>query len=90
MRESKKPNYLPAFVIWAVFEAVAVALWLGLGNPFYLVNFSYIGTCLGVGLILFTRGWKHARRFVMFAVGMYILIYLGFVQGENMQIEGFW
>ena len=90
MRESKKPNYLPAFVIWAVFEAVAVALWLALGNPFYLFNFSYIGTCLGVGLVLFTRGWKHARRFVMFAVGMYMLVYLGFVQGENMQIEGFW
>ena len=90
MRESKKPNCLPAFVIWAVFEAVAVALWLALGNPFYLFNFSYIGTCLGVGLVLFTRGWKYARRFVMFAVGMYMLVYLGFVQGENMQIEGFW
>ena len=32
MSENKKPNYLPAVVIWAVFEAVAVALWLGLGN----------------------------------------------------------
>ena len=38
MSESKKPNYLPAVVIWAVFEAIAVALWLGLGNPFCLFS----------------------------------------------------
>ncbi len=85
-----RKRYLPALVIWLAFETVAVGLWLGLGNAFYLFNFTYIGTCLGVGLALFTRGWKHARRFVMFAVGLYMLVYLGFIQGENMQIEGFW
>ena len=38
MRESEKPNYLPAVLIRVVFEAIAVALWLGLGNPLYLFS----------------------------------------------------
>lgn len=83
-------RFVPVVGLWGVFEAVAAVLWLATDNPFYLFNFTYIGTCLGVGLALFTSGWKHARRFVMFAVGSYMLVYLGLVQGENMQIEGFW
>ena len=33
---------------------------------------------------------KYARNVVQFAVGLYMLIYLGIISNENMQIEGFW
>ena len=39
---------------------------------------------------LFMRNYKHARRFVQLFVGLYMLIYLGLICNENMQIEGFW
>lgn len=84
----KKNWYLLLF--WGFFEAVAVGLWLGLGNVFYLLNFSYIGTCLTVGVWLFSRKHRFARRAVQLAVGLYMLVYLGVICGENMQIEGFW
>ncbi len=63
-------KYLPPFVMWLVFEVIAVTLWFALDNIFHLFNFSYIGTAI--------------------AVGLYMLVYLGFLCRENMQIEGFW
>lgn len=83
-------KYLPVLIIFAVFEAIAITLWLTMDNLFYLFNFSYIGVCIAVGLALYIAGWKHARRFVQFAVGSYMLVYLGLICNENMQIEGFW
>ena len=77
-------------IIWLAFVAVAVTLWLALDNVFYLFNFLYIGTAVSVGSLLFSRGYKHARVAVQLAVGLYMLIYLGFIQRENMQVEGFW
>lgn len=76
--------------IWAVFEAVAVALWLAKDNMFYLLNFSYIGTAITVGIVLFQRNYRYARRMVQLLVGLYMLVYLGLICQENMQIEGFW
>ena len=86
---SERPFVLP-LVFWLVFEAIAVGLWLFSGNVFYLFNFTYIGSCVSLGLLLYARRWKHARRFVQFAVGLYLLMYVGLISGENMQIEGFW
>ena len=80
---------LPA-MMWLIFEAVAVALWLSMGNRFYLFNFSYIGTSVAAGLLLFQFRYKHARRVAQFLVGTYMLVYLGLLCNENMQIEGFW
>lgn len=77
-------------LIWLLFEAVAVTLWLTLHNIFYLFNFSYIGTCLALGLFFYTKKVKYARHVVQFAVGLYMLVYLGILSQENMQIEGFW
>lgn len=74
----------------AVFESVAVALWLAKDNMFYFWNFSYIGLSISLGLLLFIRKHRHARRIVQLLVGLYMLVYLGLVCGENMQIEGFW
>ena len=61
----------------AVFETVAVTLWLTKDNIFYLFNFSYIGISIALGIFLFIRNYKHARRVVQLLVGLYMLIYLG-------------
>ena len=74
----------------AVFEGVAVTLWLTKDNLFYLFNFSYIGLSLALGLFLYARQYRHARRVVQLLVGGYMLVYLGLICRENMQIEGFW
>ena len=74
----------------AVFEAVAVTLWLTKHNLFYLFNFSYIGLSVSLGVFLMRSQYKHARRIVQLLVGLYMLVYLGLICRENMQIEGFW
>lgn len=81
---------LVPLLFFVVFETIAITLWLTLGNIFYLFNFSYIGICLSVGLYLFSKKKPYARRAVQFAVGLYMLVYLGLLSNENMQIEGFW
>lgn len=86
--ECKK--YLPSLLFFLLFEIIAFTLYLTTNNLFYLINFTYIGSCLALGTVLFTAGKKYARHFVQLAVGFYMLIYLGLISQENMQIEGFW
>ena len=68
-------KYLVSLLLLLLFEAVAVMLWLVKDNLFYLLN---------------TAGKRCARHFVQLAVGSYMLLYLGIISRENMQIEGFW
>lgn len=89
MKKWIKENY-KILAIWLIFEIVAVSLWLGMNNIFYLFNFSYIGSCITIGVYLFAHNAKYARKLVQFAVGLYMLFYLGIMSRENMQIEGFW
>lgn len=83
-------KYAAPIVMLAIFEAVAITLWLTKDNVFYLFNFSYIGGSIALGLTLYIRKFKHARRVTQLLVGAYMLIYLGLICNENMQIEGFW
>ena len=83
-------KYVVSILLFLLFEAVAITLWLTKNNLFYLLNFSYIGCCLSLGTALFTAGKRYARHFVQLAVGCYMLLYLGVFSRENMQIEGFW
>lgn len=83
-------KFKTAIILFVVFEAIAVSLWLSTGSLFFLLNFTYIGTVLGVGLALSRMGWKYAREFIQFGVGAYMLVFLGLICKENMQIEGFW
>ena len=46
--------------------------------------------CLALETALFTAGKRYARHFVQLTVGSYMLLYLGVISCENMQIEGFW
>ena len=88
MKDIKK--YQLPIIMLIVFEAVAVTLWLTLGNIFYLFNFSYIGVSVALGVFLYVKKYKHARRITQLLVGLYMLVYLGIISNENMQIEGFW
>ncbi|MBR5771893.1 MAG: 4Fe-4S binding protein [Clostridia bacterium] len=88
MKPGKK--YLAPVILLIIFEAVAVTLWLTKDNLFYLFNFSYIGAAVSLGVFLFIKKNRYARRVTQLLVGLYMLIYLGLIRGENMQIEGFW
>ena len=83
-------KYAVPLVMLSIFEIVATLLWLTKDNLFYLFNFSYIGISISLGLFLFINKYKYARRVVQLLVGSYMLIYLGVISRENMQIEGFW
>lgn len=83
-------EYLHPLGIWILFETIAITLWLKLDNVFYLYNFTYIGSCLALGIFFYMKKFKYARNAVQFAVGSYLLVYLGFFSNENMQLEGFW
>ena len=85
MKDNRRP-----IIMLVVFEAIAVTLWLTKNNIFYLYNFSYIGIFVALGSFLLIRKYKYARRIVQLLVGMYMLVYLGLIRRENMQIEGFW
>lgn len=40
-------------IMLAVFETVAITLWLTKNNLFYLFNFSYIGLSISLGVFLY-------------------------------------
>lgn len=89
-KNSMLRKYMSSILFFLLFETVAITLWLVKDNLFYLLNFSYIGVCIALGTALFTAGKSYARHFVQLAVGSYMLLYLGIISCENMQIEGFW
>ena len=55
---------LKYILLFLLFEAVAITLWLTKNNLFYLLNFSYIGCCISLGTALFTAGKRYARHFL--------------------------
>ncbi|MGI5931271.1 MAG: 4Fe-4S binding protein [Eubacterium sp.] len=83
-------KYTLPIIMLLIFETAAVTLWLTKDNLFYLFNFSYIGIAVFLGIVLFIKKYKYARRVVQLLVGLYMLVYLGLICNENMQIEGFW
>lgn len=83
-------KYLLPLIMLSIFETIAITLWLTQNNIFYLYNFSYIGISISLGVFLYVRKYKYARRVAQLLVGLYMLVYLGLICGENMQIEGFW
>ena len=79
-------------IMMAVFYTLALVLGLKV-NSFYLFNFGYIGTALGVGLGLYAllprKKKPMGRLLAQGLVGLYLLGFLGLIGRENMQIEGF-
>ena len=82
-------KYVLPLLLFTVFSAVGVTLWLTKDNLFYLFNFGYIGGAIALGLVLFIKKYRHARRVTQLLVGGYMLVYLGLICRENMQLEGF-
>ena len=80
-------------IMMGIFWVVAIVLWQTTGNTFYVFNFGYIGTAIGVGIGLYSalpKKKKHwGRKLSQLLVGLYMLGFLGFISFENMQIEGF-
>lgn len=96
-------DFVPMIVILIFFYGIALGLWKSTGEIFFLVNFTIIGTSLGLGMGLFpvlTKSKKQfARRLSQALVGGYmffglgcgfIAVLFGYIVPENMQIEGFW
>jgi ferredoxin-type protein NapH len=83
---------MPLFLA-GLFWVIAVILWQTTGKIFYLFNFGYIGTSLGIGIGVYSalprRSKPWGRRLSQFLVGAYMLVFLGLIERENMQIEGF-
>ena len=46
-------NFRVPFIIFLSFWAIAVVLWQTTGKIFFLFNFGYIGTAVGVGIGLY-------------------------------------
>jgi len=85
----KIKQFLLPGIIYLIFETTAIVLWLILGNIFYLYNFTYIGFFVSLGIGLLIAKHKNARIIIQFFIGLYMLVYLGIICHENMQIEGF-
>ena len=57
-------KYIASFLLFLLFETVAIMLWIAKDNLFYLLNFSYIGGCLALGTALFTAGRHYDRHYL--------------------------
>jgi ferredoxin-type protein NapH len=83
---------LPIFFL-VIFYSLAAWRYLATGKVFYLWNFGYLGTAMAVGTFLASalpRGNQQwGRRITQLLIGLYMLIFVGFFHGEDMQIEGF-
>lgn len=83
-------RYKFSLILFVIFLSIAIVLSLTLHKIFYLFNFGYIGIALSIGIALYENKVKHARVFVEIAVGLYLLVGVGLLGHENLQIEGFW
>ena len=86
-------NLRAPFIILLSFWTIAIVFWRTSGNIFLLFNFGYIGTAVGVGtglyIILPRKKKPSGRRFAQLLIGIYMLVFLGIIKQENMQLEGF-
>lgn len=86
-------NFVLPTLFLLIFMTIAIIFWLTTDHLFYLFNFSYIGISLAIGTALtaiLPKRIKYRGRLVtQFLVGSYMVIFLGVLGKENMQIEGF-
>ena len=71
---NKMKMHFPPFIMLVIFETVAITLWLTQDNIFYLFNFSYIGISISLGMFLYVKKYKYARRVAQLLVGLYMLV----------------
>lgn len=89
----KKAAHKIPFVLLLIFTAIGLLQTHLTGNYFYITNFGYIGITIFIATYLHSRLRKDkkqiGRYLSLILVGSYMLIYLGFIKHENMQLEGF-
>jgi ferredoxin-type protein NapH len=87
---SFKKLIVPGIVALA-FWILAIVGWQSSGYIQPLILFGYIGTSLGVGLGLYAtlpkKNKQAGRKLTLFLVGGLLLVFMGLLQSENMQIE---
>ena len=85
-----KKLIVPGIVMLA-FWILAIVFWQSSGYIQPLILFGYIGTSLGVGLGLYAtlpkKKKQAGRKLTLFLVGGLLLVFMGLLQSENMQIE---
>jgi ferredoxin-type protein NapH len=78
-------------VSFGLFWTLGIALWRSSGFVQPLFLFGYIGTVLGVGLGLYSalpkKNKQWGRRLTLLGIGGGLLVFMGVVQSENLQIE---
>jgi polyferredoxin len=88
-----KKLFLPVLIL-GIFIGIAFWRYFATGKVFYLINFGYIGFSLALGLFLSSVFSKKkigtARRIAQVLIGLYLLVYVGIIAKEDLQIEGFW
>ena len=96
MRDDNRFNFkehVSTLVIMVFFWIIAIVMWQSTGKIFYLFNFMYIGTSIGLAIVIYSvlpREKKSSGRILtLFLIGGYMLIFVGLVERENMQLEGF-
>ncbi len=86
-------NLRAPLILFISFWAIGIVLWQTKGNAFYLFNFGYIGTAVGIGIGLYvllpSKKKPSGRRIAQLLIGIYMLGFLGIIEMENMQLEGF-
>src|SRR4030042_1534264 len=93
LKENKSNKLRIIIIPCIIFWAIAIISWQSTGYIFFLFNFGYLGTAIGIGGGLYTllpREKKPlGRRVSQLLVGVYMLGFLGLLSKENMQLEGF-
>ena len=82
-------KYKSPIGIFVMFEMIGILFTCIYSHVFFLINFSYIGFFVALTVGLTIAGKKNARIISEFAVGLYMFVFLGIINQENMQLEGF-
>ena len=88
--KGKKGSQKLSIALAVIYAAVS---WVTLSRDNILAELIAIilnGITVMQVLIALYQKYKYARRIVQLLVGLYMLVYLGLICNENMQIEGFW
>ncbi|MBQ2637124.1 MAG: 4Fe-4S binding protein [Methanobrevibacter sp.] len=83
-------NIKTPLILESVFIVIAVIVYSITSNPFFIVNFLYIGTAISLGLLVMDKNHRYGRNIIMLAVGSYLLFYVGIFSHENISMSGFW
>ena len=82
-------KYKTPLLLFIMFLGIGVLFSLLHKHIFFIINFGYIGTFVALTVGLNIAGKKYARIISEFAVGLYMLVFLGILNKENMQLLGF-